>query len=145
MSDEANIHNLITFFTVPSGSDAFIDDNIQQSGNNANDFSSIVTYSLVDGSSNSTDWAVSINQGSGIFNTENEIINVYPNPSNGIFTIETNDNYEVLITDVTGNIITQISMNNKKSSIDINNQASGIYFIHFRNNKTARTAKIVLK
>lgn len=56
---------------------------------------------------------------------------IYPNPSNGIFTIEREfsemDNYQ--ITDITGKIIANGELNDTQSQIDLSAAQTGVYFL----------------
>ncbi len=74
-------------------------------------------------------------------------ISLYPNPSNGIFTVETNNfsDYKIEITDIAGKII--YSKNNavSTSKIDLSNQNSGLYFVKITNKDKIYTQEIVIK
>jgi len=69
-------------------------------------------------------------------------ISIYPNPTTGIFTVETEDVYEITITDISGKVISQIP-NVTNSKLDLSNQSNGIYFIKFQNNEHTETLKII--
>ena len=73
---------------------------------------------------------------------------IYPNPSNGIFTIETTDNYNVSVIDITGKLVKEFSYTlsdlQSESQIDLSNQPAGVYFLKFRNDKTVQTVKIII-
>ena len=58
------------------------------------------------------------------------IFSVYPNSSNGIFNMEQEapEALEISIFDSNGKVITQQKMNNYSSTIDLSQQADGIYF-----------------
>ncbi len=67
---------------------------------------------------------------------QNQKKTIYPNPSNGIFTIERHlysENEAYQITDVTGKIIALGELNEKQSQIDISAAQSGIYFLQTSN------------
>ena len=71
-------------------------------------------------------------------------ISIYPNPSNGIFTIETEGNFDVTITDISGKVIQRKDVAcNVSTTIDLTNNANGIYFIKFQNNEVVKTIKII--
>jgi len=78
-------------------------------------------------------------------------INIYPNPSNGIFTIENIDGFQNLqsieIVDITGKIITnyQISNNNTQLTINLTKQNSGIYIVKMFNNQKSYNYKVIVK
>ncbi len=69
-------------------------------------------------------------------------ISVYPNPTTGIFTIETEGNFDVTITDISGKEILKFQ-NFKTSKVDLSDNANGVYFIKFQNNETVKTVKII--
>ncbi len=82
-----------------------------------------------------------------IDNTNSNNFSVYPNPSNGIFTIT---NYEfkitnVEITDITGKRIKQFVIRNSKFVIDLTNQPTGIYFLKINSNDGIYTEKIIIQ
>ncbi len=83
------------------------------------------------------------------YNSINELaeygISVYPNPSNGFFNIETEENYIITITDISGKELKQINSKIGKTEIDISNQATGTYFIEFRNSEIVKAIKIIKK
>jgi uncharacterized delta-60 repeat protein len=63
---------------------------------------------------------------------QNQKTTIYPNPSNGIFTVEReffSENSDYQITDITGKIIGIGELAEKKSQIDISSAQSGIYFL----------------
>jgi len=90
--------------------------------------------------------ALSVNV-SGIENTltSNKLITVYPNPSNGIFTINAKDEYNIIITDISGRQIKNLKINNGSINVNLTNQSSGIYFVRYSNNKNIGTVKIIKK
>ena len=73
---------------------------------------------------------------------------IYPNPSNGIFTIYTNnaplDQIEII--DLTGKIIKQqknIKMNNNSTNLDLSEVATGIYFVKIVSNNQTTIKRII--
>ncbi len=67
---------------------------------------------------------------------ENQKITVYPNPSNGIFTIERefySEKEAYQITDVTGKIISTGELGDKQTQIDLSAAQSGVYFLRTSN------------
>ncbi|MBN2890226.1 MAG: HYR domain-containing protein, partial [Bacteroidales bacterium] len=72
-------------------------------------------------------------------------ISIYPNPTEGLFTIsseqKTINNIE--ITDVTGKLIYKSEINNVKASIDITEHANGMYFIRLSGEGFSATTKII--
>jgi hypothetical protein len=54
---------------------------------------------------------------------------IYPNPSNGVFTVEADEAVSVSVYDVLGNILYSQQVLAGKQSIDLHHYASGIYFV----------------
>ncbi len=85
----------------------------------------------------------------GINDISNSKISVYPNPTNGQFTINLEASSrpssvsKIEITDITGKTIKQLSIDNYQ--IDISNQPTGIYFIKIQTNKGLFIRKIIKK
>ncbi|HRH54074.1 MAG TPA: T9SS type A sorting domain-containing protein, partial [Chitinophagales bacterium] len=75
---------------------------------------------------------------------ENDQIAMYPNPSNGVFTLELNNfegnNFEVNITNALGQIVyttmIDVTENNYTQTIDLGNAAAGIYQVTLKNAST---------
>ncbi len=86
-----------------------------------------------------------------INNINNENISIYPNPSNGIFTIQNPVGSlrpaGVSITDITGKTIynQQLGIHNSQFVIDISNQPTGIYFINIQTESGIYTEKLIIQ
>ncbi|MEA2043094.1 MAG: T9SS type A sorting domain-containing protein, partial [Bacteroidota bacterium] len=82
-------------------------------------------------------------------NNSGFLINIYPNPTTGIFTIKNLKASErplnVEITNINGQIIKQYSIINNQSEIDLSGQAKGIYFVKIQTDKTTYTNKIIVQ
>ena len=87
-------------------------------------------------------------QGANNINTINSnSFAIYPNPSNGIFTISNSDNKitNIEVIDATGKIVnTQTQTTNNQYSIDLSNQSKGIYFIKIITTNNIITKKIII-
>ena len=69
-------------------------------------------------------------------------ISIYPNPSNGIFNINVEKNFNLKVFDITGKIIkTQVLSGS--SILEIN--TAGVYFLRFSNNKTTVVQRVIVK
>ena len=105
-----------------------------------------ITWTVTDIAGNETtcEFDVLVNNYVGISDLSEIGISIYPNPSNGIFNIETEGNYEVTITDISGKVIQRKDVAcNVSTTIDLTNNANGIYFIKFQNNEVVKTIKII--
>lgn len=74
-------------------------------------------------------------------------VNIYPNPNNGIFTIESEvaSNASASIFDITGKLIQQNIQLQGKAEIDLSHQNAGLYFIRVMDGKGAvSTHKVVV-
>ncbi len=79
-----------------------------------------------------------------IDNNSSQQINIYPNPTKGIFYINNiNDFNEIKIIDPTGKIITQKPINNYNQSFDITNYANGLYIIKLIGSNKYTTKSII--
>ncbi|MDO6598111.1 M4 family metallopeptidase [Oceanihabitans sp. 2_MG-2023] len=84
------------------------------------------------------------------FEALNNSIKVYPNPSNGLFTILKTQNINLStasIHDINGRFIKQIDLTNmqKQKDINISNLASGIYFMTVASSESKAVIKLVKK
>jgi hypothetical protein len=76
-------------------------------------------------------------------NTTKANINVYPNPSNGVFTIALNANGSVIITDVLGKVIINKNVTKGNNTIDLSTYSNGVYVLSVTNNGVVSKAKII--
>ena len=82
-------------------------------------------------------------------NTSNSIL-IYPNPTNGLLTInmdQKNENVSITILNVIGDIVFEEIISNNSNSIktiDLSNKAKGVYLINFKNGTNHTVKKIVL-
>lgn len=76
-------------------------------------------------------------------------INIYPNPSSGIFTVNLKNKTaetKICVYDVLGNcVLDKISVKNSNQEIDLSNQAKGIYFMEIISDGEKEVQKIVLQ
>lgn len=73
-----------------------------------------------------------------------ETINIYPNPTNGLFFVELPYVSNIIITDALGRIVLNERMAEGKQEIDLQNEAKGIYFIKIESTTTYKMIKIIL-
>ncbi len=77
-------------------------------------------------------------------NISNQNISIYPNPTNGLLKIETDKEYQIIITNVSGKKIINKQIN-KKATINLSDNKSGIYFIKFISKNNTFVRKIILE
>ena len=95
---------------------------------------------------------IRINTTGGGINSINDIdqkslFNVYPNPTNGVFTIELDNNvkYDVTVNNVLGQTVYTTSTTSMNTIIDLSNFEKGIYIIELKNNTSAYTEKVIIE
>ena len=80
-----------------------------------------------------------------VSNISNLNIEVYPNPTNGIVNINTENRYSIKLFNILGELIMEEDLIDVSSKIDLSSLKSGIYYIDFYNDKLVDTKKIVLE
>ncbi len=72
-------------------------------------------------------------------------LNVYPNPSNGEFTVELNNglNKSVQVIDVTGRTVLSTSSDNNQVKVNISNLANGVYYVKVKSDNATEVLKVV--
>lgn len=79
---------------------------------------------------------------------ENDWVNditIYPNPTNGVFSIEAECMQNIKISSITGVLVKELVVNNNKTTIDLTSFSSGIYFAKIITDKGSAIKKIVLE
>jgi len=103
----------------------------------------IVTWTATDNASNigTCSTTITVNAYNSIKNIKTQI-SIYPNPTNGVFTINFPKNIkiqDVTISDIAGNII----IKSIKNSFDLTSYSSGIYFVKITTDKGILLKRIV--
>ncbi len=82
-----------------------------------------------------------------INNFENDKINIYPNPSNGIITISNSNNHftELKLFNILGMELKSFIANSKEINIDISNYQNGTYFLKIISEQSEIVKKIIKK
>ena len=72
---------------------------------------------------------------------------IYPNPSNGMFTLNYpgNEGYRAHIINALGETLSFVDVNTQNKTIDMTNYNPGLYFVKVSNDKTQSTKKIIIK
>ena len=92
------------------------------------------------------DYTINIVGTTGISEGGNKAnLDIFPNPSTGIFTIQTNnmDIETIEIYSLQGNLIYKQAINNSESIIDLSNLSKGSYFLKAINTTQTETTKII--
>ncbi len=76
---------------------------------------------------------------------ENNTISIYPNPTNGIIEISTYaDNFNYTIMNVVGDVVAQNNVNGFNTTVDLANNAKGVYFVTINTENGSTTEKVIL-
>jgi hypothetical protein len=72
-------------------------------------------------------------------------IKIYPNPSAGLFTVESNSGSSktVEVTDISGRVVFTATTNDQRVSVNISNMASGIYYVKVQSGSASDVMKVV--
>ncbi|MFN3343892.1 MAG: T9SS type A sorting domain-containing protein, partial [Flavobacteriales bacterium] len=72
-------------------------------------------------------------------------ISIFPNPTNGMITIQTTVNYGfIVVRDALGREISTLQINASSLNIDLITQANGIYFVELHTAQGITTQRVVL-
>ena len=84
---------------------------------------------------------------SAVTGVKQTIFNVYPNPSNGEFVIalDATAKYDVIVTNVLGQIVYATSTNTMETTIDLSNFDKGVYTVELKNNDAILTEKVIVE
>ena len=77
----------------------------------------------------------------------NERIRVFPNPTDGMFTIQLKDKSSItlIITDITGKVILNKQIHSTKNEIDLSTCPQGVYFLQINSENSVDNLKLILK
>ena len=72
-------------------------------------------------------------------------LNIYPNPTNSLLTIETDqsDHYSIEISSLNGQLIYSTTMEGTSHQIDLSSFQKGVYFITIRSEDFVTTRKVI--
>jgi PKD repeat protein len=106
-----------------------------------------VTLTVTDGENENTivkEDYITVHYWVGFEERDDLMYKLYPNPSNGMFTLEVNSVVSVQIRNTVGSLIYENSHVSAKERIDMNQQAKGVYFVTVRNETQSFVEKIVI-
>jgi hypothetical protein len=81
----------------------------------------------------------------GVNDNRNDHFSVYPNPSQGIFTVSgINAGTVIEITDLSGKQVSRFTATASRADVDLSASADGVYFIRVINDNSVNTQRILL-
>lgn len=100
------------------------------------------SYTNSGGCSNSQTQTIVVEDCSSLQENELTNVSVYPNPTNGMFTIELDGEFTFEVHDARGRVVQRGSGFNT-SEVDLKQAEAGVYFLHIFNNKGQKVVRIV--
>ena len=82
---------------------------------------------------------------SSVTETHNNIYRIYPNPTNGFFTIQGKNIQSVEIINISGQVIKNFQILNSKFRVDLSEHPKGIYLIKIVTDKGISVEKVAIK
>ncbi len=84
---------------------------------------------------------------SAVTDVKQTVFNTFPNPTNGIFTIELESNakYDVTVNNVLGQTVVSTTTNGMNTTIDLSSFDKGVYTVELRNNDATYTEKVIVE
>ena len=78
-------------------------------------------------------------------NASNDLV-IYPNPSHGIFNIESSQPIEIIVSSISGQVIRRFNFDeNSKNIIDLSNNPKGVYVLSILSNNETITKRIIVE
>jgi hypothetical protein len=83
----------------------------------------------------------------GINNIKQSQFNLYPNPTDGVFVIELEENskYDVTVIDILGKTVYTSSINNMSTTIDLSGFDKGVYTVELKDENSKYTEKLIVE
>lgn len=74
-----------------------------------------------------------------------DVLNVYPNPNNGVFMLTSSNELpkHVVVTDITGKTVLSATFESETEEINISGFSAGVYYVAVRTGNSSRTIKVV--
>ena len=86
-------------------------------------------------------WVIAIND------VKDLQFNIFPNPSDGVFTIELDatEKHDVTVNNVLGQTVLSTVTNSMKTTIDLSSFDKGVYTVELKNNNATYTEKVIVE
>lgn len=81
----------------------------------------------------------------GVNPTENTVASIYPNPSNGMFTINAKGGTSLRVFDATGALVSNLTMQKSSENIDLTSLPSGIYNVQMTIGEISQIQRVVVQ
>ncbi len=82
---------------------------------------------------------------SGVSNINSVNLSVYPNPSNGLFTVKAENDFNLNVVDVAGKLVYQGQISNNVNTVDLTNVQAGMYFFKFSSANNSYFQRVIVK
>ena len=76
---------------------------------------------------------------------ENVVNSIYPNPSDGIFSISGENIESIEVYDITLKLVMQQNINASNATIDLTNKAKGVYTLKSYNGNNVSVSKLIVE
>ncbi|MCB2207005.1 MAG: T9SS type A sorting domain-containing protein [Bacteroidetes bacterium] len=106
-----------------------------------------VTLTVTDGENENTivkEDYITVHYWVGFEERDDLMYKLYPNPSNGMFTLEVNSEVQVEVRNTVGSLVYVNSQVTSKERIDLSQQAKGVYFVTVKSKTQSFVEKIVI-
>ncbi len=83
----------------------------------------------------------------GVSDVKQNVFNTFPNPTNGIFTIEleANKKYDVTVNNAIGQTVISTTTRGMNTTIDLSKFGKGVYTVELKNNNSAYVEKVIVE
>ena len=104
----------------------------------------VYTYTDVNGCSGSATDSIFVDICMGVQTVASNTIDVYPNPSNGVFNVNAEINSVITVYDALGNVVMNVRTVNTKTELDLSGFANGIYMMTVQSGDQISTERLML-
>lgn len=148
-----NLSTLTPVFETPAYADVWKDGAIQASGIEVIDFSSPVTFSVIQniGAGLSQDWTITVQEdvANNIAQSDLDDITISPNPVTDILNIEVssidNTTAKASIINCAGSLVQEFKLSSSENQINLSSYSPGLYFILIEKNGQQIIKKFIKK